>query len=68
MFAFLLPLLLAPAEAPLHEARARGQVMCTMEYRPVCGLKDGRRRTFSNPCMARAEGARRVTMGACPAR
>lgn len=31
---------------------AGGPIMCTMDYRPVCGLKDGRWQTFSNGCMA----------------
>ena len=58
----LLPLLFLAASPA---AAASGQVMCTMEYRPVCGLKDGRRRTFGNACTARAEGARRIRPGAC---
>lgn len=61
----LLPLLLL---ATSSVTAAPGQVVCTMEYRPVCGLKDGRRRTFANPCMARAAGARRIRPGACRAR
>lgn len=39
--------------------------MCTMEYRPVCGLKGGRWLTFSNACMAGAAKAKRVRPGAC---
>lgn len=29
--------------------------VCTQEYAPVCAVKRGQRKTFSNACMARAE-------------
>lgn len=47
---------------------AGGPIMCTMDYRPVCGLKDGRWQTFSNGCMAGAAKARRVRPGECRGR
>lgn len=38
---------------------------CTFEYAPVCGEKFNRRETYSNACMARADGARIVHRGEC---
>ena len=42
-----------------------GQTVCTQEYAPVCGVVGGSQRTFSNECVARAEGARRIRPGEC---
>jgi hypothetical protein len=39
---------------------------CTYEYRPVCGLKAGVPKTYSNPCAAGCDGLTEVTEGACP--
>jgi hypothetical protein len=51
-----------PAEAP------KSPVVCTMDYRPVCGRdKDGKQRTFSNECMAKAAGATGIYPGPCMA-
>lgn len=50
--------------AALDRCRRRGRA-CTTEYRPVCGVRDGRRRTYSNACVARREGARIVARGRC---
>ncbi len=50
-------------------------VVCTKEYRPVCGLVVVQcikapcpplRQTFGNRCMAKAAGATVITEGACP--
>ena len=41
------------------------QRACTMEYRPVCGERRGQRQTFSNSCMAEAEGFHVVDQGEC---
>ncbi|WP_343036169.1 Kazal-type serine protease inhibitor domain-containing protein [Chelativorans alearense] len=38
---------------------------CTFEYAPVCGERRGRRETYGNACMARAEGAQIVHGGEC---
>lgn len=38
---------------------------CTMDYRPVCAFKDGKRQVFPNRCSAEAEGASGVTPGEC---
>nr|WP_295461796.1 Kazal-type serine protease inhibitor [Mesorhizobium sp.] len=42
-----------------------GQTVCTQEYAPVCGVVGGSRQTFSNECVARAQGARRIRPGEC---
>ncbi|EBV3599988.1 protease inhibitor [Salmonella enterica subsp. enterica serovar Virchow] len=44
-----------------------GPVACTMEYNPVCGIRGGERRTFSNACTARASGFRISAPGECRA-
>lgn len=38
---------------------------CTMEYRPVCGVRGSDSRTFGNSCQARAEGYRISHQGEC---
>jgi hypothetical protein len=38
---------------------------CTQQYDPVCGVKNGERRTFSNACFARIEGYRVTRQGEC---
>ncbi|MCZ8548241.1 hypothetical protein OOJ09_29055 [Mesorhizobium qingshengii] len=40
-------------------------VACTLQYAPVCAIRGGRSRTFSNECLARADGFRRVHAGRC---
>lgn len=49
---------------PKPEAGTR-PVACTMEYVPVCGAKGNERRTFSNACMAKAEGFSVDRAGTC---
>ncbi|MCA1405242.1 hypothetical protein I6F26_12765 [Ensifer sp. IC3342] len=44
-----------------------GPPMCTMEFAPVCGERGNRLRTFSNACLARADGFRVVHRGECRA-
>lgn len=38
---------------------------CNFEYKPVCGVIGGKKRTFSNACWAKREGARHIKPGAC---
>lgn len=38
---------------------------CTMNYAPVCAVKRGQQRTFSNACLARSERWRIVREGPC---
>ena len=40
-------------------------IICTMEYRPVCGTLDGQWQTFGNECTANAAGATAITPGEC---
>lgn len=40
-------------------------VMCTLQYQPVCGMKDGAYRTFGNSCALGAEKATFVHEGEC---
>ncbi|MGH6981443.1 MAG: hypothetical protein ACREFC_09575 [Stellaceae bacterium] len=39
--------------------------ICTMQYAPVCGKKNGSTRTYSNSCFARADGAKVIAAGPC---
>lgn len=39
--------------------------MCTMEYMPVCGVRNGTSRSFGNSCQARAAGYRIISDGEC---
>ncbi len=55
----------APMPAPQPAAPARPEV-CTEQYVPVCGEKNGARRTYSNACFAAVDGARVVADGPCP--
>ena len=40
---------------------------CTMQYDPVCGVKDGTHQTFGNACVAGSEGAIVQHRGECSA-
>jgi hypothetical protein len=42
-------------------------IVCTEQYEPVCGRIDGVRKTYSNRCYARADGASIVAQGRCAA-
>ncbi|WP_378950644.1 Kazal-type serine protease inhibitor domain-containing protein [Mesorhizobium sp. ANAO-SY3R2] len=39
--------------------------MCSFEYAPVCGQRADRTQTFSNACLARADGFRVIHNGQC---
>lgn len=40
--------------------------ICTAEYRPVCGMKNGRWKNYSNRCRAEVDGASAIRPGKCP--
>jgi hypothetical protein len=42
-----------------------GPQQCTREYDPVCGRRDGERRTFANACLADRAGYRIIREGEC---
>ena len=39
--------------------------VCTQQFAPVCAVKNGMARTYSNACFARADGARVIAQGEC---
>lgn len=43
----------------------RRPTVCTQQYEPVCGRIHGVRKTYSNRCFARADGADIVAQGPC---
>ena len=38
---------------------------CSFQYKPVCGVYNGKKTTFSNDCWAKREGAKSIKPGAC---
>ena len=40
-------------------------ILCTEDYAPVCGVKDGASKTYSNACHASADGATVSATGEC---
>lgn len=45
--------------------RAESQMMCTMQYDPVCGTENGVYKTYGNSCVLGAEGATYQHGGEC---
>jgi len=39
--------------------------VCTQEYRPVCGEKNGVTKTYPNACFAAADGAKVIATEPC---
>jgi hypothetical protein len=60
----------APASAQILIGKSPRPMptVCTQQYDPVCAVRNGMRRTYSNACMARADGARVVSRGECRGR
>lgn len=61
-------LVLAPLAT--HAAGDRSEIrrpeVCTDQYAPVCGEKDGVRKIYSNTCFAAADSAKVVMDKQCP--
>jgi hypothetical protein len=52
-----------PAAAQLFFSKR--PTVCTQQYAPVCGVRNGMTRTYSNACTAEAAGARVIANGPC---
>jgi hypothetical protein len=61
-------LVLAPlaAQAAGDRSEIRRPEVCTDQYAPVCGERDGVRKIYSNTCFAAADGANVVMDKQCP--
>ena len=46
---------------------AAAPTICIELYQPVCGAKGNGTKTYSNACFAKADGAKVVSQGECPA-
>jgi hypothetical protein len=64
--AILLAVLISAA--PAQFANAQEEFFCTEEYAPVCAVRDGERRTFSNACKAEIRGFRVIEDRECRSR
>ncbi len=58
------PLSAAAAQLEPNMSKQRPTV-CTEQYEPVCGRINSVRKTYSNRCFARADGAAIVAQGPC---
>lgn len=56
------------AATPVQFAAAQEELFCTEEYAPVCAVRGGERRTFSNACKAEIRGYRVIEEGECSSR
>jgi len=54
-----------PSDRDVEEREARGACACTADHNPVCGLKNGKKKTYSNECTAECESATSITQGPC---
>jgi len=55
----------AAAAEPDNGTFRRRPSVCTMQYDPVCGVRNGVSKTYSNACFAAADGAKVVAKGPC---
>jgi Kazal-type serine protease inhibitor domain len=55
------------AQLEQTDLRKPRPTVCTEQYEPVCGRINGVRKTYSNRCYARADGASIVAQGRCAA-
>jgi len=55
-----------PPKPSTEPNKAQGQV-CMEVYQPVCAIKEGHPKTYSNECFAKVDGATDITPGPCSA-
>jgi Kazal-type serine protease inhibitor domain len=55
----------AAAQPDPQDTNKRRPTVCTEQYEPVCGRIKDVRKTYSNRCYARADGADIVAQGRC---
>lgn len=56
---------IAMAAEPDNSNFRRRPTICTQQYAPVCGERNGVARTYSNACFASADGAKIIAQGPC---
>ncbi len=49
----------------VNNTEPTSDVICTQQYEPVCGKKDGKLKTYSNLCYLRADGATKLYKWEC---
>ena len=52
-----------PKQSDVRDVRP--PTVCTEQYAPVCGEKNGVTKTYSNACFATADGAKVIAQGPC---
>jgi hypothetical protein len=57
----------AAADSPPPPPKPQPKDFCIELYQPVCGTKDGERKTYSNRCFATVDGAIDIGDGPCTA-
>jgi Kazal-type serine protease inhibitor domain len=55
----------ATAAEPGKSTQQERPEICTEQYLPVCGKKNGVTKTYSNGCFARLDGAKVIAKGPC---
>ena len=55
----------ATASEPDNSNFRRRPSVCTEQYAPVCGERNGVTKTYSNACFAAADGAKVIAQGPC---
>jgi Kazal-type serine protease inhibitor domain len=55
----------AMADSPPPPPEPQPKTFCMEVYQPVCGTKDGNRKTYSNRCFANVDQATDIADGPC---